>query len=126
MIIGVLKNFYSVFKNKEFLFGLLLVFIMLGIGTIVYNFIEGFSLFDSLYLSVITLTTIGYGDIYPVTQLGKLFTIIYIFIGIGLIFSFIRLVSTIQMKEYSKFNHYYKIYEKPDITKNNKKKFEKI
>ena len=66
------------------------VIIVLIIGTGVYHFIEEWSWFDAFYFSVITLTTIGYGDFYPVTVLGKVFTIFYILIGVGIIFGFIN------------------------------------
>ena len=40
---------------------------------------------DALYFSVMTLATVGYGDLAPQTALGKLFTIIYVLIGVGII-----------------------------------------
>lgn len=58
----------------------------------IYHFLEGWSYVDSLYFSVITLTTIGYGDFSPQTDAGKLFTIFYIIIGLGMILSFINTV----------------------------------
>ena len=58
---------------------------VLGIGTVFYRFVEGWSWLDSLYFCVITLATVGYGDFFPQTPLGKIFTMVYIFIGIGLL-----------------------------------------
>ncbi|CAM6097286.1 unnamed protein product [Calypogeia fissa] len=43
------------------------------------------SFIDALYFCVVTLTTVGYGDLVPDTTLGKLFTSLYIFIGFGLV-----------------------------------------
>jgi voltage-gated potassium channel len=66
-----------------------LVLIILASGTIFYSTVEKWSLVDALYFSVTTLTTVGLGDLAPTTTLGKLFTVLYIFVGIGLIAGFI-------------------------------------
>jgi len=63
---------------------------ILFLGTIVYHNLEGWGYLDSLYFSIITLTTIGYGDFSPQTTGGKMFTIFYIFLGIGIILAFIN------------------------------------
>jgi voltage-gated potassium channel Kch len=47
---------------------------------------------DAYYFTVITLTTIGYGDFSPTTPLTKLFTTLYVFIGLGIIAGLIALV----------------------------------
>lgn len=57
---------------------------VVGIGVVFYHFTEGLNWIDSLYFCVITLTTIGYGDITPKTQAGRLFTTFYVLIGIGI------------------------------------------
>jgi voltage-gated potassium channel len=62
----------------------LLLFILVA-GTLGYHFIEGWSLFDSLYMSVITLATVGYGEIHPLTTAGRVFTIFLILGGMGII-----------------------------------------
>jgi hypothetical protein len=54
------------------------------IATIFYWFVEGWSLLDAAYFSVVTIATVGYGDLAPHTTLGKLFTIGYIVCGIGI------------------------------------------
>jgi voltage-gated potassium channel Kch len=65
---------------------------IVGIGTVVYHYVEGWNWLDSLYFSTITLTTIGFGDFAPQTDAGKIFTIIYIVVGIGMILAFINTV----------------------------------
>ena len=57
---------------------------LLAIGTLFYHWVEGWRLIDALYFSVMTLATVGYGDFAPRTDAGKLFTIGFIFSGIGL------------------------------------------
>src|SRR3954471_16254526 len=54
------------------------------IATIFYWLVEGWSLLDAVYFSVVTIATVGYGDLSPHTTLGKLFTIGYIVSGIGI------------------------------------------
>lgn len=65
---------------------------ILGFGTVMYHFLEGWNWIDSLYFSTITLSTIGYGYFSPATDPGKLFTIFYIILGVGFILSFISTV----------------------------------
>jgi hypothetical protein len=64
-----------------------LVVLLVG-GTLFYSFVEGWSALDSLYFSVVTLTTVGYGDLAPKTAAGKIFTIIYLLMGISVIVMF--------------------------------------
>lgn len=49
---------------------------------------------DAYYFTVITLTSIGYGDFSPTTPLTKIFTTLYVFVGFGIIAGLIGLVST--------------------------------
>lgn len=57
--------------------------IILPAATIGFVLIEGMSLLDAIWLTVITLATIGYGDIYARTELGRAFTILLVFSGLG-------------------------------------------
>jgi voltage-gated potassium channel len=64
--------------------------LMLAIGTIVFNAIEDWGWINSFYFSAVSLTTVGYGDFSPSTSGGKLFTVLYLFIGIGIIASLVN------------------------------------
>ena len=55
------------------------------VGTLFYHNVEQMSYLDALYFSVMTLATVGYGDLYPQTDFGKLFSIFYVLIGVGII-----------------------------------------
>lgn len=67
--------------------------IILLTGTVFYHFREGWSWLDSLYFSVVTLTTVGYGDLTVQTTAGKIFTMLYLFVGIGVLLAFINAVA---------------------------------
>lgn len=75
-------------ENEEFQTLLFMVILVLTLGALFYHNVEGWGWLDSLYFSVITLTTVGYGDFSPETDLGKAFTMVYIFVGLGILYGF--------------------------------------
>ncbi|SFM29828.1 Ion channel [Methanolobus profundi] len=85
-----LSSLFRMLKQPEFRSFFLLVLFTLTFGTVVYHSVEGWRWIDSLYFSVITLTTIGYGDLAPVTDIGKIFTILYVFVGLGILLGFVN------------------------------------
>ncbi len=111
-----IKTIISFLEDDEYRDLLITTIIILITGTIFYHYIEGWSYIDAMYFSIVTLTTIGFGDFTPQTDAGKIFTIFYIIAGIGIILSFIN---TIQ-------HHYVhmKHKEKKDIVK--RKRYERI
>ena len=71
--------------DEAFRAGAAILLALMSVGTVFYMVVEGWSLLDSLYFAVITAATVGFGDFAPQTDLGKLFTIIYVLIGVGLL-----------------------------------------
>ncbi len=87
------RTLRTLYRNPDTRGLLYLVALILFTGTLFYHFVEGWRWLDALYFSVITLTTVGYGDFAPKTDAGKLFTIVYIFIGLGILAGFITAVA---------------------------------
>ncbi len=71
--------------RKRALLSFSLVFFVLLSGTIGYTVIEGWTIFDSFYMTVITLSTIGYQEVRPLSYAGRVFTIFLVFIGVGVV-----------------------------------------
>ena len=67
-----------------FMASYILLLLLLITGMLFYSNVEKWSYLDSFYFSVTTLATVGYGDLYPTSASSKIFTIFYIFTGVGL------------------------------------------
>jgi voltage-gated potassium channel len=77
-------------------FGLLVLLSVLVVGTAGYMVIEDWSLLDAAYMASITITTVGYSEVGPLSDTGKFFTIGLMFIGVGTAFYILTaLVATI-------------------------------
>ncbi len=68
-----------------FVKGITILIVILLIGTFGYMNIENWDFLDSLYMTVITITTVGYGEVRAVSETGRFFTIFIIFSGMGII-----------------------------------------
>lgn len=68
------------FRLRFFLAALVLIMIF---GTFALMLIENLSLADAFYFNIVTIATVGYGDIHPVTQTGKMLTVGLILLGTG-------------------------------------------
>lgn len=86
----------------------LAAFLLLALATVVYHFLEDWSWVDSLYFSVVAVTTVGFGDLHPTTDASKLFTVVYILLGITIITTYLN--NRFRYKAYGKMN------DDPDIS----------
>lgn len=97
-MVGVLSIFFQLVRDKDFRNLTIFVIIIIVIGTIFYHEVEGWGWLDSVYFCIMTLTTVGYGDLFPITDQGKIFTMIYIVIGLGVLLGYIKVVADIALQ----------------------------
>ena len=71
---------------RRFLFLLLAIVATLTVGTVGFTAIAGYPLFDAFYMSLTTMTTVGYGEIHPLTQAGRIFNSFLIVFGVSTMF----------------------------------------
>ena len=64
---------------------ILLLLATLLVGVAGYQLLEGWSALDALYMTVITLATVGYGETHPLSSAGRVFTIALIMTGVGVL-----------------------------------------
>jgi len=77
-------------RDPEIRVPFLLLVGIITVGSVFYRIVEGWDVLDAVYFSVVTLATVGYGDFAPHTAAGKIFTMAYIVVGIGLLAVFAR------------------------------------
>jgi len=78
---------------RKSILGISIMIAILLIGTIGYMLLEGWNCFDALYMTVITLTTVGYSETHELGRTGKAFTLILILVGVGLLFYIISMIT---------------------------------
>ncbi len=79
--------------HKKITFAIIIFLILLLGGSCIYSYVEGWKYLDSVYFTVVTVTTVGYGDFAPQTDIGKIFTIFFSFFGIGMALYFFTLLN---------------------------------
>jgi len=70
---------------RHLLTGFVILLITIIIGIIGFMLIEGWNFIDSLYMTVITITTTGFQEVHPLSNFGHLFTVLLIFMSLGTI-----------------------------------------
>lgn len=85
-LIRVIKNKVSIFLHTNgFIYVLYCSIVLIIFSSIVIMFVEDKSFADSLWWSIVTVTTVGYGDISPTSTVGRFVAVILMFFGIGFI-----------------------------------------
>lgn len=93
LILTMLRAGWALRRDSQVTSLALLALIAVISGTGFYSIVEGLRFVDALYFSVVTLTTVGYGDLAPETDAGKLFTAVYVLVGVGIVLAFITTVA---------------------------------
>ena len=69
--------------TKHLVFSILLAISIVALGTVGYVLLEGWDILDAVYMTVITVATVGYGEVHEISRIGQFFTIILILLGVG-------------------------------------------
>lgn len=83
-LINRLKQLRQRLLHSEFSVVVISIVWLVLIGTVAYSLIEGWPWLDALYATIITITTVGYGDFSPQTTYGRIFTIFFTLFAIGI------------------------------------------
>jgi len=70
-------------KTQHFKMSLVLLLFIIFMGTTGYVIIERWAFLDALYMTIITISTVGYSEIHPISRVGRIFTIFLVFGGVG-------------------------------------------
>jgi voltage-gated potassium channel len=70
-------------STKHLIIGSLLSLLILFLGTVGYMLIEGWGPFDAFYMSIITISTVGFSEVHQLGRIGRTFTVILVFFGVG-------------------------------------------
>jgi voltage-gated potassium channel len=98
-IIRFLRALRRAWGDELFRTSFYLLLLIIFSGTMFYATVEGLRWVDAFYLSVVTLTTLGYGDLHPVTDMGKIFTVIYLFTGMGVVIAVVTRLARAMFNE---------------------------
>jgi voltage-gated potassium channel len=98
----LMRLFSAIWRGKEdpelkALF--LLLIVVLVSGVLFYTQVEGWSVIDAMYFAVITMSTIGYGDLSPETTFGKVFTMFYALLSVGIFVSLAAKIGSILLEK---------------------------
>lgn len=97
----------DVFSNPKVRGLVVFAFSLIATATVLFMLIEGWSLIDAAFFAVTTISTVGYGNITPETTAGKLVTMVYIILGLGVFVAATSAVAEalVKRREKARRNH---------------------
>jgi voltage-gated potassium channel Kch len=81
---ALLRAIGAAFRSQRVIILLLVTTFVASSGAVAMMLLEGWSFIDALYFAIVSMATVGYGDLSPETTAGKLFTMGFLVIGIGI------------------------------------------
>lgn len=97
-LLRLLKAVIRSWQIPAFRSGLFLAGLVLLSATVFYRTIEGWSWIDAFYFSAMTAATVGVADLSPQTDPGKLFTVLFLFVGVGVIIALFAQITRALLK----------------------------
>lgn len=98
----VLSVWHGLRHDTQFRTLAILLLSLLTVGTVFYHYTEQWGVLDCLYFCVMTISTVGYGDLTPTGAISKAFTICFTLLGIGLFASFVAKLFALRLELHSK------------------------
>lgn len=97
-VISSIMNSLIRLHHNRLAFILVVLLLLPIVGSVGYMLIEGWPWFDALYMTIITLTTVGYTEVHPLSPAGRLFTIVFIFFGVGTVFYSLTILAEMMLR----------------------------
>jgi len=86
------------YGSRNIIRALIMLGLVLLLGTMGYAIIEGWQILDAIYMTVITITTVGFGEVRAVSPAGRVFTIALICMGMGIIAYTLGMVAQVMVE----------------------------
>jgi hypothetical protein len=93
VLLDIIRAIWALRRDRGFVVLALTALLLIAGGTAFYWVWEDLGGLDAFYLTVMTLATVGYGDVRPETAVGKLFTVVFVIMGIGVLLAFLTTVA---------------------------------
>ena len=107
-------NRLGIFQKIYFTLFILLIIVSLGIGG--YMLIEGYSFSEAFYMTIITVSTVGFGEIHPLSESGRIFTAFLIIISLGIFAYGISIIAASILS--GELTHFFKLYRLENAIQN--------